>query len=118
MAQALLASVNPIFGLYTLMLATPVGALFTSAVYMNVSSTSALSVASGDALVTYPPNERVPVLATLVIMIGIFQLLMGVFRLGWIARFIPFSVMTGFMSGVAALIISSQLGDLTGYYSQ
>jgi SulP family sulfate permease len=42
---------------------------------------------------------------------------MGVFRLGWITRFIPFSVMTGFMTGVAVMIIIGQLGDITGYYS-
>jgi sulfate permease, SulP family len=29
MAHALLAAVNPVFGLYTLMIATPIGALFT-----------------------------------------------------------------------------------------
>ncbi len=51
------------------------------------------------------------------ILIGVFQLLLGLFRLGWITRFIPFSVMTGFMTGVAVLIIIGQLGDFTGYYS-
>jgi len=117
MAHALLAAVNPVFGLYTLMLATPVGALFTSAIFMNVSTTSALSVAAGDTLKTYPESTRVSVLVTLVVMIGIFQVLMGVFRLGWVTRFIPFSVMSGFMTGVAVMIIIGQLGDFTGYYS-
>ncbi len=117
MAHALLATVNPIFGLYTLMLATPIGALFTSAMFMNISTTSALAVAAGDTLIAYPESSKITVLVTLVVMIGIFQLLMGVFRLGWITRFIPFSVMTGFMTGVAALIVIGQLGDLTGYYS-
>ena len=37
--------------------------------------------------------------------------------MGWVTRFIPYSVMTGFMTGVAVLIIIGQLGDLTGYYS-
>jgi SulP family sulfate permease len=117
MAHALLAAVNPIFGLYTLMLATPVGALFTSAVFMNVSTTSALAVAAGDVMAIYPSNERASILATLVLLIGVFQIILGVLRMGWITRFIPFSVMTGFMTGVAALIIIGQLGDLTGYYS-
>jgi SulP family sulfate permease len=117
MAHALLATVNPVFGLYTLMLATPVGALFTSAIFMNISTTSALAVAAGDTLITYPEDSKVTVLVTLVVMIGIFQVLMGVFRLGWITRFIPFSVMTGFMTGVAVMIIIGQLGDFTGYYS-
>jgi sulfate permease, SulP family len=117
MAHALLAAVNPVFGLYTLMLATPVGALFTSAIFMNISTTSALAVAAGDTLVTYPTEARISVLVTLVLMIGIFQIILGLLRLGWITRFIPFSVMTGFMSGVAVLIVIGQLGDLTGYYS-
>ncbi len=117
MAHALLASVSPVFGLYTLMLATPVGALFTSAVLMNVSTTSALAVAASDTLITFPSSVRPSVLVALVLLIGVFQIVMGLLRLGWIIRFIPFSVMTGFMNGVAVLIIIGQLGDFTGYYS-
>jgi SulP family sulfate permease len=117
MAHALLAAVNPVYGLYTLMLATPVGALFTGAIFMNISTTSALAVATGDTLKIYPDSSKTTILVTLVVMIGIFQVLMGVFRLGWITRFIPFSVMTGFMTGVAVMIIIGQLGDFTGYYS-
>jgi SulP family sulfate permease len=117
MAHAMLAVVNPVFGLYTLMLATPVGALFTSARFMNISTTSALAVAAGDTLINYPSGDRASVLVTLVLMIGVFQIILGLLRLGWLTRFIPFSVMTGFMTGVAALIIIGQLGDLTGYYS-
>jgi SulP family sulfate permease len=117
MAHALLAAVNPVFGLYTLMLAAPVGALLTSSIFMNISTTSALAVTAGDTLINYPESSKITVLVTLVVMTGIFQILMGVFRLGWITRFIPFSVMTGFMTGVAVMIIIGQLGDFTGYYS-
>lgn len=117
MAHALLAAVNPVFSLYTLMLATPVGGLFTSSVFMNVSTTSALAVAAGGTLSSYPMNSRVPLLVTLVVLIGAVQIILGLLRLGWVTRFIPFSVMTGFMTGVAVLIIIGQLGDFTGYYS-
>ena len=117
MAHALLATVNPVLGLYTLMLATPVGALFTSATFMNVSTTSALAVAAGDTLITFPSSDRGSVLVTLVLLIGIFQVVLGLLRLGWVTRFISFAVMTGFMTGVAVLIIIGQLGDFTGYYS-
>ena len=117
LAHAMLTAVNPVFGLYTLMLATPVGALFTSSVFMNVSTTSALAVAAGATLTTYPSSDRETVLVTLVLLIGVFQIILGILRLGWLTRFIPFSVMTGFMTGVAVLIILGQLGDFTGYYS-
>lgn len=117
MAQALLSAVSPVLGLYTLMVAGPVGALFTGSVFMNVSTSSALSVTTGGTLSEYPAASRASVLVTLVVMVGIFQILLGLLRLGWITRFIPFSVMTGFMSGVAVLIVLGQLGDFTGYYS-
>ena len=118
MAQALLATVNPILGLNTLMVATPVGALFTGLIYMNISTTTSLAVAASDTLITYPASERSSVLVTLVVMIGIFQVVIGLLRLGWVTRFIPFSVMTGFLTGVAVLTIIGQLGDFTGYYSK
>jgi SulP family sulfate permease len=84
---------------------------------MNVSTTSALAVAAGDTLVAFPSSTRTSALATLVLLIGVFQITLGILRLGWITRFIPFSVMTGFMTGVAILIILGELGDFTGYYS-
>jgi SulP family sulfate permease len=118
MAHALLAAVNPVFGLYTLMVATPVGALFASATFMNISTTSALAVAAGGTLVDYPSSVRGSVLVTLVLLIGVFQVVLGLLRMGWLTRFIPYSVMTGFMTGVAVLIIIGQLGDFTGYYSK
>jgi len=105
MGNAVLAAVNPVYGLYTLMIATPVGALFTSSVYMNVSTTGALSVAAGDALVRFPVSQRSTALVTLVLLIGLFQLLFGLLKLGSLIRFVSQSVMTGFITGIALLII-------------
>jgi len=117
MGNAVLAAVNPVYGLYTLMIATPVGALFTSSVFMNVSTTGALSVAAGDALVRFPVSQRSTALVTLVLLIGLFQLLFGLLKLGSLIRFVSQSVMTGFITGIALLIILGAIPDLTGYTS-
>jgi SulP family sulfate permease len=117
MGHALLASVNPLLGIYTLMVAVPIGALATSSVFMNVSTTSALSVAAGAGLVGLPPERRLQALATLVLLVGVIQLLAGILRLGFLLRFVSNAVMTGFLNGVAILIILGQLGDLTGFES-
>ena len=53
----------------------------------------------------------------LVLLVGVIQLLAGLFRLGFLIRFVSNAVMTGFLNGVAVLIILGQLGDLTGYQS-
>ena len=117
MGHALLAAVNPLFGIYTLMVAVPVGAIFSSSVFMNVSTTGALSVAAGAVLIDIPPGQRAEALVVLVLMVGVFQLLAGLFRLGFVIRFVSNAVMTGFLNGVAVLIILGQLSDLTGYRS-
>jgi sulfate permease, SulP family len=117
MGHAVLATVNPVLGIYTLMVALPVGALFTGSVFMNVSSTGALSVAAGSALAAVPVDQRAGALAMLVLLVGVIQALAGLFKLGFVVRFVSNSVMTGFLNGVAVLIILGQLGDLTGYQS-
>ena len=116
-ANALLAGVDPVRGLYTLMVGMPVGALFTGSVFMNVSTTSALSVAAGSALLAIPPPFRVESLLLLVVLVGVIQLLAGLFRLGTLLRFVSNSVMVGFTTGVSLIIILGQLAAFTGYDS-
>lgn len=118
MAHALLATVNPVLGIYTLMVAVPTGAIFTSSVFMNVSTTGALSLAAGAGLYGIPDAQRASALVTLVLLVGIIQTLSGLFRLGFIVRFVSNSVMTGFLNGLAVLIILGQLGELTGFQSR
>ena len=118
MAHAMMATVSPVLGIYTLMVGTPLAAFFTSSVFMNVSTTSALSVAVGSSLVAYPESQKTEALATLVLLVGVISLVAGLFKLGKLLRFVPNSVMVGFSNGVAILIILGQLSDLTGYSSQ
>jgi SulP family sulfate permease len=58
MAHAMMATVSPVLGIYTLMVGTPVAMFFTGSVFMNVSTTSALSVAVGSFLINYPAVKR------------------------------------------------------------
>jgi SulP family sulfate permease len=117
MGHALLAAVNPVFGIFTLMVAVPVAALFSSSVFMNVSSTAALSVAAGVVLADFPPERKVEALLVLVLLVGAIQAAAGLLRLGFLVRFVSNAVMTGFLNGVAVLIVLGQLADLTGYRS-
>jgi sulfate permease, SulP family len=86
-------------------------------VFMNVSTTGALSVAAGVVLLEFPAGQRAEALVVLVLLVGAIQLLAGLFRLGFLIRFVSNAVMTGFLNGVAVLIILGQLSDLTGYQS-
>jgi SulP family sulfate permease len=117
-ASAILAGVNPIFAFNAMMVGMPVAGLFTSSQFMNCALTSAMMLAVGGVMVGVGAADQVSVLVTLTILVGLFQLLLGVFKLGSLTRFISNAVMTGFFTGIAITIILSQLGDLTGYESE
>ena len=117
MASAILAGVNPIHGLYAVMLSTPIGALFAGSVFMSVQTTSALSLIVFDVSVVHEGEEGIWALFTLAILVGVFMIIFGLLKLGSILRFVPHSVMTGFINGIAVLIVMGQLGDFTGYDS-
>ena len=118
LANGLLAGVNPVFGLYSMIAGTTVAALFTSSVIMNVDSTSATALATLDALSGIPEDQHLQYLVVLGLLVGLFMLVLGFLKLGFLVRFISNSVMTGFLSGLGVLTVLGQVGDVTGYSSE
>lgn len=53
-------------------------------------------------------------LAIATIMAGIMLILMGVFKLGTIIKFMPYPIIVGFTAGIAVTIFSTQINDLLG----
>lgn len=118
MASGVLAGISPVYGLYGVMIGTPVAALFTGSALMSVVTTSAMAIAIGGILDPYQGGDQlISALVTLTLIIGVVQLGAGLLRLGFLIRFVSNAVMTGFLTGLSILIILGQLGDLTGYDS-
>lgn len=117
LASAILAGVNPMQGLYALMVGTPIAAFALSSQFMYVGNTGAMAVATGDALAGMSGVNPLLALGVLTFLVGLIQFLLGVLRLGGITRFVSNAVMVGFMSGIALLIILGQLSHFTGYSS-
>lgn len=115
MASGVLAGVNPVYGIYTLMIGTPIAALACSTQLMMFNTTSAMTLVATDALGTRTGDDRVQALIVVALIAGIFQLAMGLLGMGMIVKFVSNAVMVGFLTGIAALIIMGQLWDLTGY---
>ena len=118
LANGLLAGVNPVYGVYSVIAGTSVAALFTSSVIMNVDSTGATAIATGDFLGSMSAAEQQGALVVLGLLVGAFMLIFGLLKLGFLVRFISNAVMTGFLSGLGVLTIMGQWGDLTSYYSE
>ena len=118
MASAVLAGANPVQGLYAIMVGTPIGAIFGSSAFMNISATSALAITAGAALAGYTGDAHATAISTLAVLTGLVMLLAGLLKLGRVLRFVANSVVIGFLTGVSINVILSQLADFTGYVSQ
>ncbi|HYJ12952.1 MAG TPA: SulP family inorganic anion transporter [Thermomicrobiales bacterium] len=115
MTSGVIAGINPVYGLYTLMVSTPVAALTMSTRLMVVNTTSAMILVAADGLGDLEGDERVQAMIAITLIAGIFQLALGVLGLGMLTKFVSNAVMTGLLTGVSVLIILGQLWDFFGY---
>ncbi|HET6443494.1 MAG TPA: SulP family inorganic anion transporter [candidate division Zixibacteria bacterium] len=118
MAYALVAGVDPVYGLYTGMVTTIVAALTGSTSLMIVTLTNALALVAGDALAELDGSiDPITALFTLTFLVGIIMFLLGILRLGSVIRFVSMEVMSGFVFATALLIVLGQYDELVGYAS-
>ena len=116
MAYAGYCGVPPMIGVYTIVPALLAYALLGYVAQLVVGpdtatgSDPALTVGAIAALVL----RRDTLTSTLAVMIGIFFLSFGVVRMGWVARFVPASVMRGFVEGLVYVTIIGQVPHLLG----
>jgi len=117
MAYAMLAGLPPIYGLYASTVPLIVYALFGTSRKLAVGPVAldSLLVASGvGALAVGGSPEYIGLAILLASMVGMIQLTMGVFRLGFLVNFLSHPVIAGFTSGAALIIGFSQLKHLLG----
>ena len=117
LAMGLLAGVSPISGLYAYLFGTVAGAIATSSVLMSVQGTAALAVLVSDVPGVDASAAGLTALVTLTVLTGVIMLALGLARTGTVVRFVPHSVVTGFVNAVAVTIVLSQLAEFTGYRS-
>jgi SulP family sulfate permease len=115
LASGVLVGVNPMYGLYACMAGPIAGGLFSSTQLMIVATTSSASLSAGQALAALPYEARDNPLFVMVLLIGAFQVALGMLGLGRLTRFVSYSVMTGFVIGIASLTVISQLSTITRY---
>ena len=117
MAYAQLAGVNPVYGMYSGIVATIVASLSTGTVLMISTLTSAIALTTASVLTKadIQSSQMPQALFTVTFLTGAIMFLLGLARLGSIVNFVSNAVMTGFVAGASLLIILGQEHHLTGY---
>jgi len=113
-AASVLAGVNPAHGLYASFAGPVAGGLTSSTRLMVVTTTSAAALAAGSALTPYDGHDRSQAMLLLTLMSGGLMVLAAIVGLSRYIRFVSYSVMLGFLSGVAGNMVLGQLADLVG----
>ena len=116
-AYAIIAGLPPIYGLYTALIPQIVYAIFGTSRQLAIgpAAMDSLIVASGIGMLASMGSEHFIVLAILLaFMVGFFQVLFGIFHLGFLVNFLSKPVISGFTSGSAIIIGMNQMGNLVG----
>ncbi|NQW00985.1 MAG: SulP family inorganic anion transporter [Rhodospirillales bacterium] len=104
-AFSFVAGVHPLVGLYAAFIVGLITAVFGGRPGMIFGATGALAV----VMVALVARHGVEYLFATVVLMGILQVLAGIFRLGKFIRLVPHPVMLGFVNGLAIIIFLAQL---------
>ncbi len=119
MAYAQLAGLPAYYGLYAAFLPPMVAALFGSSRQLAtgpVAVVSLMSAASLEPLATAGGPQFIAYSIVLALTVGVFQLSLGVLRLGLVVNFLSHPVINGFTNAAAIIIASSQFSKFFGVY--
>lgn len=122
-AYAMIAGLPPEYGLYAAIVPAIIAALFGSSYHLISGPTVAMSIVVFTTLNEHAPPgmanfvgspEFIKLALTLTFWAGIFQLALGLARMGTLINFVSHSVVVGFTAGAAILIATSQLKHVFG----
>ena len=117
MAYAQLAGLPSYYGLYASFLPPMIAALFGSSRQLAtgpVAVVSLMTAASLAPLATAGSEGYIAYAVLLALMVGLFQLSLGILRLGLVVNFLSHPVVNGFTNAAAIIIASSQLSKMFG----
>ncbi|WP_371156968.1 SulP family inorganic anion transporter [Jannaschia sp. 2305UL9-9] len=116
-AFAIIAGLPPEFGLFTAVVVALIAGIWGSSMVMVSGPTTAISAVlfvSMSQFATPGSEDYIAMIFTLTLMVGVIQIIAGVFKLGGLISFISHSVLIGFTAAAAFLIAASQLGGALG----
>ncbi len=119
MAYAQLAGLPAYYGLYAAFLPPMIASLFGSSRQLAtgpVAVVSLMTAASLEPLASAGSEAFIAYAIILALTVGVFQLLLGILRLGLIVNFLSHPVVNGFTNAAAIIIATSQLSKLFGVY--
>jgi SulP family sulfate permease len=116
-AYAMIAGLPPEYGLYAAIVPAIIAGLFGSSWHLISGPTVAMSIViftTLNPLADVGSPEFITLALTLTFLAGLFQLFLGLARMGTLVNFVSHSVVIGFTAGAAVLIATGQFKNMLG----
>ena len=118
LAYATLAGLAPVAGLWAALPPLVIYAFLGSSRQLSIGPESTTALMTAAVLVPVvgaaDPGRYAAHAATLALLVGVICLVAGLLRLGFLANLLSRPVLVGYLAGIAAMMVASQLGRLTG----
>ena len=117
LAFGVASGAGPEAGLYGAVLVGLFAALFGATPTLISEPTGPMTVvftAVLASLIATNPDQGLAMAFTVVILAGVFQISFGIFKIGHFVTLMPYTVVSGFMSGIGLILIILQIGPLLG----
>ncbi|MCF7822417.1 MAG: SulP family inorganic anion transporter [Mariprofundaceae bacterium] len=115
LAFGVASGLGPTAGLYGAIILGFVASLFGGTATQISGPTGPMTVVIASAVVTL--HNDLKLIAATIFLAGLFQILFGFAKIGKFVRFIPYPVISGFMSGIGIIIIVLQINPYLGLQS-
>lgn len=119
LAYAMIAGLPPVYGLYAAIVPQIIYSILGTSRQLSVGPVAmdSLLVATGISTLAITGSDQYIMMAiTLSLMMGLFQLVFGILKLGFLANFLSKPVISGFTSAAALIIGFNQLTHLLGIH--
>ena len=118
LAYATLAGLAPVAGLWAALPPLVIYAFLGSSRQLSIGPESTTALMTAAVLVPVvgaaDPGRYAAHAATLALLVGVICVVAGLLRLGFLANLLSRPVLVGYLAGIAAMMVASQLGRLTG----
>ena len=117
LAFGVASGLGPVAGLYGAIATGIVAAVFGGTPVQITGPTGPMTlVIAGIAATNTLPSGAVnlPVVVAIIVLAGLLQIALGLFRIGAYIRYVPYPVISGFMTGIGVIIILQQLFPMLG----
>ncbi|KAH6608877.1 sulfate permease [Trichoderma cornu-damae] len=113
-SYAKIATIPVVHGLYSAWIPSLLYLFMGTSKEVSTGPTSVLGLLTAEAVSSLPDEDPAEVASAVAFMVGVYALIVGALKLGFLLDFVSGPVLTGWISAVALVILLGQVGSLVG----